>query len=64
MTVDGQYGSCVTCSCPDVMGSGTEAPSLSFFTFWGIAGWELAGHATALLLLTHAAILLARRRSA
>lgn len=64
MTVNGQYGYYVTDSYPYVIGCHSGHRDLSFFKFWSIAKWVLAGIIILITLITGSAIYFVRKRRA
>ena len=62
MTINGQYGYYVTATYPYVMGCFTGSPDKTFFKFWSIAKWIVAGVVLLLGLLVTLVVFVVRRR--
>lgn len=62
MTINDQYGYYVTESYPYVMGCFKGTPDKSFFKFWSIAKWVIAGLVLLLIFAITISILIIRRR--
>lgn len=62
MTIDDQYGYYVTDSYPYVMGCYTGTPDSSFFKFWNIVWWAIAGLVALVALITATIVFITRRR--
>jgi YHYH protein len=62
MTINGQYGYHVTSTYPYVMGCYSGSPDWSFFKFWDIARWAIAGIVTIIVIASTGIVLLVRRR--
>lgn len=62
MTINDQYGYYVTESYPYVMGCFKGTPDKSFFKFWSIAKWVIAGLVVLLILIITITTMIIRRR--
>jgi len=62
MTINGQYGYYVTDSYPYVMGCYSGHRDISFFKFWSITKWIIAGILLIAILITSTVVFFLRRK--